>query len=246
LLISVGVQLEGLQQPTPFTQVIVWQTTAPYLTVHRPTALLGSFIPRVFRHHIRGVFLPQDTFHPAGALLFTYVDEFSAIPYVIRGKIDLTYFRIITSPAIAVSRTSYFYRPPGFAPRPDEPNVREVYPPIIFNSFIGLAGIILQSHPEVAVNTFYWHGGYKIAGISTSDGKAGQAISIARTGRAPSPFPLQAGFSYHANNTGDLHSVFTLKDQFTNDGWPARIGTAISPDELVIEFDVFEFINNAY
>jgi len=244
LIITVGIQLEGLEQPTAITQVVEISTTAaPYITVHRANALLGGFFPRVHRHHIRGAYVPPDTYHPNGALLFTYVDELTSLAVITRGKIEHfeTFYRIISSPGAIISSRRYIPPPQFEFGRGRE---RSVYGPLIFQS-AGKPVVIYHSSP-IAFNEFVWHGGYKFAGISNGEGTTGAVLSVVRAGRVTgiSTYSLEQGFGYHVNNTGHLHSGLSITDLFTPFGFPFVIGNAISPSEILIERDVFERINN--
>jgi len=246
IVVAVGIQLEGLEQPTPITQIIQWQNKATYLTLQRAVSLLSTFTPTIYRNHIRSLYLPPDNWHPNGALLFTYVDSISGLAVTVRGKLDQyeNYYWVIGSFAVLVSSNEYLYRPPGFTP--PRQGLPEPLGPLLFGPTAqGQAAYIYHSIPN-AYNTFYWQGGYKLAGIASSAGTGGQKISVTRTGTAPSEYPLHTGFAYYANNTGDLHSSLSVSDQFTPNGWGFRIGSAISASEVIIDFEIFDFINNVY
>jgi len=244
LLVLVGVQLQGVQQATAVTQVIQWQTTTPYLIVHHPVTLLNSRSPVIYRNHIRSAYLAPNTWHPNGALLFTYVDSFSNLAVIVRGKIENyeSYYWVLASVPAVVS-TQPYYNPP-WIPTPG-PNQNPYGPLIHGPTPDGKVLFVYQSNPT-AFNSFWWAGGFKLAGIATADGNVGNSVGVTRFGVAsgPAAYPLQSGFPYFVNSTGHLHSTLSVTSQFTSNPIPIRLGTAVSSSQLILEFEVIDFINN--
>jgi len=234
-----GTQID-LEGPLAMTQVIQWTgKQSPYLTVHPPTSLLPTFWLSVYRHQISSAFIAPSEYHPQGVLLFTYVDSITGLAVLVRGKIDQfgPYIWILPSPHIRISNIPYFsfftsnrtVGPHIFVP-PNYPNK---------------AVIVYQSEPPT-VNSFYWHGGYRLAGIAEADAGPGQAVQVVRVGTSNTPFPLQPGFSYYANNTGEIHSTLSINEVYSPFGWPFRIGVAVSETLLLLDFEIIDRINNAF
>jgi len=232
-----GAQID-LEGPLAMTQVIKWNTAVPYLTVHPPTSLLPTVWVSVYRHQITSTYIAPDNLHPQGVLLFSYVDAITRLAVLVRGKIDQysTYVWILPSPHVRISNIPYFNL---FT------NNRTVGPHLYVPPGYNKAVIVYQSEPP-SINSFYWHGGYRLAGIAEHDANSGQALQIVRVGTTNTPYPLQPGFSYYSNNTGEIHSTLSVNQIYSPFGWPFRLGVAISESLLLLDFEVIDRINNAF
>jgi len=238
LIILAGTQ-NDLEGPTAITQVIYWRTNAaPYLTVYNPTSLLPSTQLTLYRNHIRACFLGPSEHQVDGVLLFTYVDALSGLPMIVRGKIEYVrnFVWVLPSPHIIVSSIPYYN---AFTSN------RTVGPHLICPANSPRAALLVQNNPPT-INSFTWHGGYRLAGIAESAGTEGQSVQVVRVGTGVSPYPLQAGFSYYANNSGLIHSTLSVNQQFAPFGWPYRLGVALSDSQLLLDFEVIDRINNAF
>eukprot|EP01113_Clastostelium_recurvatum_P025258 TRINITY_DN303_c0_g1_i3.p1 TRINITY_DN303_c0_g1~~TRINITY_DN303_c0_g1_i3.p1 ORF type:complete len:602 (+),score=160.48 TRINITY_DN303_c0_g1_i3:32-1807(+) len=242
VLVLSGVQREGNEGPMAMTQIIEYKLAmGNALTVHFPVSLLPSIRAQPLNYHVRSCFIQPDTWHPNGVLLFTYVDSESGMASLVRGKINRVsdsygeYMWTVPSPRVLISTipyTSYF-------------NDFDTFGPILLCQ-PSKAIIAYQSKPAT-INSFFWHGGYRIAGIAQADAGQGQNVQVTRLGSAKSfVYPLITGYSYYANNSGAIHPMTSLNDLYTPNGWPNRIGVALGQSELLLDWEVVDRINNVY
>jgi len=238
LLVLAGSHGGPFGGPNAMTQVIKWGTSAPYLTVHNAVALLPTTQLAVYRDEIRACYVSPDHYHPNGAIIFTYVDNRTGLPMLVRGKLEAVnnYVWILPSPHLLVSTVPYYsFFIHNFT----------VGPQLICSPGNSRAGYLLQADPPL-LNSFRWFGGYRLAGIAESSASGGGTVSITRIGIASTPYPAQAGFTYFAQNDGQLRSSLSLNEHFTPIGLPYRLGAAISQDQLVLDFEVIDRMNNAF
>jgi len=238
LIVLVGSQ-NDIEGNIAMTQVVSWSTAQPYLTVHNPTSLLPTSMLTVYRNDIRSCYVAPNAHHPFGVLLFTYVDALSGLVMLVRGKIDVygSYVWVLPSPHVVVSLIPYYN---AFTSN------RTVGPQLVCPPNNQKAYLLYQSEPPT-MNSFIWHGGYRLAGIAENEGGPGTSIQIVRVGTTTvTPYPLQAGFSYYANNSGIIHSTLSVNEQWSPNGWGYRLGTALSESQLLLDFEVIDRINNAF
>jgi len=242
LIVIAGSQSD-LEGAAVMTQIVEWRITgnAPYLTVHPASSLLPTTRLAAYRDEVRACYVAPDTHHPQGVILFTYVDNRTGIPMLVRGKLEQAgpngqFLWILPSPHILISNIPYYSWPTSN---------RTIGPQFLCPRSAGKAGLLLQAEPP-QINSFIWHGGYRLAGVAESSATAGQSVSVTRIGTAVTAYPYQPGFSYFANNTGFLHSTLSLNEHFTPFGLPYRIGAAIAEQQLLLEFEVIDRMNNAF
>jgi len=232
-----GIQAEGVVSGNIIiTQVVEYTSTS--IHVHGAIPLLPTVRFSAYHNHIRSCYISPSTYHPYGVLLFTYVDEENLRTSIVRGQINQyqDYYWILNSPRLSVSHIPYVnvrdfsYEPEG--PLLICPNNKAV---IVLQNYFG------------TMNSFFWHGGYRVAGIALTDGAAGQTVQVTRAGIVDFtglPFPLQTGFNYYANNSGDLHPTISSTELYARNGWDDRIGQCVNPSEIILDYEVFENINS--
>eukprot|EP01113_Clastostelium_recurvatum_P022250 TRINITY_DN264_c0_g1_i4.p1 TRINITY_DN264_c0_g1~~TRINITY_DN264_c0_g1_i4.p1 ORF type:complete len:605 (+),score=125.90 TRINITY_DN264_c0_g1_i4:54-1868(+) len=242
-----GIQQEGLEGPVIMTQVVEYRSQLPFLKVNWPMALIPSIPVQAYRHHIRATWVPPMKNQPDGVLVFTYVDAWTNLTTIIRGSLDNwsapngdTFYYIMGGARVLVSTVPYTNT--GFFnhnPRPDGPLIWTASEKICY---------IYQGTSPSTINSFIWQGGFRIAGVAQANAQSGQSVNVTRFGSVPPPgnFPLLTGFSYYPANDGSIRSSLSVNDVFTSNGYPYRLGVAISDTAIHLDDRVVNRINDGY
>jgi len=225
-----GVQVDFVDEPITLSMVVEYSSKNPYLTTYYPTNLLATHNDQLVNYQLQVCYHNPYNAEPFGGLFFTYVDAFTLMAKIVRAKVTRTSYsqvQLLPSPALDISSAKYGTYGSWEAPIITCPTANEEI-------------LIAYQDRQTMFDMFTWSGGFRFAGVAETDGKEGDDVSVVRTGVASGFSDLQTGFQYYVYNDGFLAPHTSYLELFTPNGHRRHIGVAISPSELLLEYDAFD------
>lgn len=228
-VVVTGVQFEYVDTPLTLSLIVQWNQAAPYLTVYSPTNLLGTQNHQLLRDQLSVCYVPPFDEEPLGGLFYTYVDAQSLRAKLMRARTAVINGQpqLLPSPSVDISTIQYGKHGSWLAPLLSCPTVSN------------RAVVVVQDFYSI-FNTFSWKGGFRYAGLAQADAGQGKDVNVVRQGISSGHTGLIPGFHYYMYNNGTLAPYTSIAEVFTPNGFPWRVGTALTDTLLYLEDDIFD------
>jgi len=227
LLLFTGVQTLFVDRPLTLAIIVQWQTQSPYLKAYRAENLLSTQEQIPFRFQMSVCYIPSYNQEPYGGIFLSYTDSDTSKPKIIRARVAEVHEHLSLLPSVALDISTTRYT--------------SFLQPLLLCPTAAHHGIVVVQDRTAVFNTFKWAGGFRFAGIPQANRTSNQAVDVTRQGISNNHSGLISGFHYYVFNNGTIAPYTSTSELFTNTGFPYSIGTAISPTQLYLEQDIFDF-----